>query len=161
MKARFEHVRKKAESKLPPLPPQGPLIRVRRNLHPQFLGESLEYMREIHKEHSANELYGLPKVCQEVLDLALTCLDVEQIIQKTIDPTMKARFQHIRETRVLSFEVDPYTDIDSPKIPFSLEDLQYLRRHFRFFSAISLFSLTTDKKDHMAHLDAYLDTRDA
>ena len=34
MKARLEHFRKEAEDKLPPLPVQKPLIKVRRNLHP-------------------------------------------------------------------------------------------------------------------------------
>ncbi|KAM1304565.1 hypothetical protein ACFX2F_022212 [Malus domestica] len=65
MKARFEHFRKEAESKLPSLPLEVPLIK---------------YMREFHKEHYANDLYGLPKACQEAIDLALTCPDVEQII---------------------------------------------------------------------------------
>ncbi|KAM1833651.1 hypothetical protein ACFX13_023446 [Malus domestica] len=83
-------------------------------------------MRKFHKKHSANDLYGRPKACQEALDLALTCPDTEQIIQKTIDLEMKAMFQHIREVRVLGFEVDPYTDIDTAELPFSLEDLLYL-----------------------------------
>ncbi|KAM2302548.1 hypothetical protein ACFX1S_033341 [Malus domestica] len=80
-------------------------------------------MREFHKKYSANDLYGLRKACQEAPDLALTCPDVEQIIQNTTDPGMKARFQHIREARVFSFEVEPYTDIDITELPFSLEDL--------------------------------------
>ncbi|KAM2893541.1 hypothetical protein FF1_008886 [Malus domestica] len=80
MKAHFEHFRKEVESKRPPLSQQEPLIRVRRNLHSPFLGESLEYIREFHKKHSANDLYGLLKACQEALDLALTCPDAEQII---------------------------------------------------------------------------------
>ncbi|KAM0963508.1 hypothetical protein FF2_022362 [Malus domestica] len=77
MKARFEHFRKEAKNNLLPLPPQKPLIKVQRNLHPSFLDESLEYMREFHKEHSTNDLYGLPKACQEALDLALTCPNAE------------------------------------------------------------------------------------
>ncbi|KAM1067453.1 hypothetical protein ACFX1Q_023541 [Malus domestica] len=92
MKARFGQFRNETENKLPPLPLQEPLIRVRQNLHLLFLGKSLEYMREFHKKFSANDLYGLPKACQEALDLALTCPDAEQIIQKTTDPTMKAKF---------------------------------------------------------------------
>ncbi|KAM1172880.1 hypothetical protein ACFX2G_023415 [Malus domestica] len=92
MKARFEQFKKEVEGQLPLLPSKEPLIRVRRNLHPLFLGESLEYMKEFHKKYSANDLYGLPKTYQEALDLALTCPDAEQIIQKTIDPTMKARY---------------------------------------------------------------------
>ncbi|KAM1473617.1 hypothetical protein ACFX2I_029728 [Malus domestica] len=83
-------------------------------------------MRKFHKKHSANDLYSLSKACQEALDLALTCPDVEQIIQKTTDPAMKAKFQYIREARVLGFEVDPYTNIDIAELHFSLEDLQYL-----------------------------------
>ncbi|KAM1743404.1 hypothetical protein ACFX12_013298 [Malus domestica] len=118
-------------------------------------------MKEFHKKYSANNLYGLLKACQKAFDLALTCPDAEQIIQKTTDPAMKARFQHIREARVLGFEVDPYTDIDIAELLFSLEDLQHLRYHFEVFSAASLFGLTIDKKDQVAHLDAYLDTRDA
>ncbi|KAM1513248.1 hypothetical protein ACFX1Z_024700 [Malus domestica] len=97
MKAHFEQFKKEAESQQPPLHLKEPLIKVRRNLHPLFLNESLEYMKEFHKKYSANNLYGLPKACQEALDLALTCPDAEQIIQKTTNPTMKARFQHIRE----------------------------------------------------------------
>ncbi|KAM1480210.1 hypothetical protein ACFX2I_027381 [Malus domestica] len=120
MKAHFEQFRKEAESQLSLLPPKEPLIRVRRKL---FLIESLEYMKEFHKKYSANDLNGLPKACQEVLDLALTCPDAEQIIKKTTDSAMKARFQHIREAKVHSFEVDPYTDIDIAELPFSLEDL--------------------------------------
>ncbi|KAB2603066.1 beta-glucosidase 24-like [Pyrus ussuriensis x Pyrus communis] len=50
--------------------------------------------KEFHKKHSANNLYGLPKACQEALDLSLTCLNAKQIIQKTTDPRMKARLQH-------------------------------------------------------------------
>ncbi|KAM2441554.1 hypothetical protein PS1_022743 [Malus domestica] len=92
MKAHFEQFKKEAESQLPLLPLKEPLIRVWRNLHPSFLGESLEYMKEFHKKYFANDLYGLPKACQEALDLALTCPDAEQIIQKTTDPGMKARF---------------------------------------------------------------------
>ncbi|XP_070668828.1 uncharacterized protein [Malus domestica] len=80
---------------------------------------------------------------------------------KTSDPGLKARFQHIREARVLGFEIDPYTDINAADLPFSLEDLQYLRYHFEVFSAVSLFSLTTDEIARIARLDAYLDTRDA
>ncbi|KAM1404939.1 hypothetical protein ACFX2I_013377 [Malus domestica] len=91
MKARFEQFKKKAESQLPPLLLKEPLIKVQRNLHPPFLGESLEYMKEFHKTYSANDLYELPNACQEALDLALTCPDAEQIIQKTTDPAMKAR----------------------------------------------------------------------
>ncbi|KAB2635502.1 plasma membrane ATPase 1-like [Pyrus ussuriensis x Pyrus communis] len=37
--------------------------------------KSLEYMQEFHKKHSANDLYELPKACQEAIDLALTCPD--------------------------------------------------------------------------------------
>ncbi|KAM2056776.1 hypothetical protein EV2_030149 [Malus domestica] len=74
---------------------------------------------------------------------------------------MKARFQYIQEARVLSFEVNPYTDIDTTELPFSLEDLQHIRYHFEVFSAVSLFSLTADEKDRVARLDAYLDTRNA
>ncbi|KAM2537585.1 hypothetical protein TB2_023119 [Malus domestica] len=161
MKARVEHFRQKAESKLSPIAIQEPLVKIRRNLHPPFLGESLEYMREFHKEHSANDLYGLPKACQDTIDLVLACPDAERIIQKTSDPGLKARFQHIREARVFGFEVDPYTDIDVADLPFSLEDLQYLRYHFEVFSAVSLFGLTTDEIARIARLDAYLDTRDA
>ncbi|KAM1011807.1 hypothetical protein ACFX13_047872 [Malus domestica] len=118
-------------------------------------------MKEFHKKYSTNDLYGLPKVCQEALDLALTCPDAEQIIQKTTDPAMKARFQNIRKAKVLGFEVDPYMDIDIAELHFSLEDLQHIRYHFEVFSAVSLFGLTTDEKDRVARLDAYLDTRDA
>ncbi|KAM2154946.1 hypothetical protein ACFX1Q_046699 [Malus domestica] len=123
MKARFEHFKQEAESKLSLPTTQEPLIKIQQNLHPPFLGEALEYMREFHKKHSANDLYGLPKACQDTIDLVLTCLDAEQIIQKTSDPRLKARFQHIREARVLGFEVDPYTDIDAADLPFSMEDL--------------------------------------
>ncbi|KAM1292074.1 hypothetical protein ACFX2I_019000 [Malus domestica] len=118
-------------------------------------------MKEFHKTYSTNDLYGLPKACQEALDLALTCPDAEQIIQKTTDPMMKARFQHIREARVLDFEVDPYTNIDTVKLPFSLDDLPYLRYQFEVFSAVSLFGLTVDETERVARLDAYLDTRNA
>ncbi|KAM1325746.1 hypothetical protein PS2_046336 [Malus domestica] len=127
MKARFEQFKKETESQLPSLPLKDPLIRVRRNLHPLFLSESLKYMKEFHKKYSANNLYGLPKACQEALDLALTYPDAGQIIQKTTDPTIKARFQHIQEARVLGFEVDPYTDIDTDEVPFSFKDLQHIR----------------------------------
>ncbi|KAB2635983.1 beta-glucosidase 24-like [Pyrus ussuriensis x Pyrus communis] len=71
------------------------------------LSTSLEYMREFHKKHSANDLYDLPKTCQEALDLALTYPDAEQIIQKTTNLTMKARFQRIQEARILGFEHVP------------------------------------------------------
>ncbi|KAM1850919.1 hypothetical protein ACFX13_015040 [Malus domestica] len=161
MKARLEHFRQEAESKLVPPAIQEPLIKIRRNLHPPFIGEALEYMREFHKKHSANDLYGLPKACQDTIDLVLICPDAERIIQKTSDPGLKARFQHIREARVLRFEVDPYTDIDAADFPFSMEDLQYLRYHFEVFSAVSLFGLTTDEIARVARLDAYLNTRDA
>ncbi|KAB2600207.1 hypothetical protein D8674_010478 [Pyrus ussuriensis x Pyrus communis] len=160
-RARLEHFTQEVEMRLSPLPPREPFIKVRRNLHPPFLGESLEYMREFHKKYSANDLYGLPKACQETLDLALTCPDAEQIIQKTSDPAIKARFQHIREARVLGFEVDPYTDIDTSELPFSLDDLQHLRYHFEVFSAVSLFGLTADEEKWIARLDTYLDTRNA
>ncbi|KAM1764055.1 hypothetical protein COP1_003265 [Malus domestica] len=161
MKARLEHFRQEAESKLTPPATQELLIKIRRNLHPPFLGEALEYMRKFHKKHSANDLYGLPKACQDTIDLVLTCPDAERIIQRTSDPGLKARFQHIREARVLGFEVDPYTDIDAADLPFSMEDLQYLRYHFEVFSAVSLFGLTVDEITRVARLDAYLDTRDA
>ncbi|KAM1131885.1 hypothetical protein ACFX19_047054 [Malus domestica] len=160
MKDRFEHFRKEAESKFPPLPQYVSLIKVWRNLHPPFLGESLEYMHKFHKEHSANDLYSLTKACQDALDLTLNCPDAEQIIQKTTDPELKARLQHIREAKVLGFEVDPYTDIDIAELPFSLEDLQYLQHHFEVFSVVSLFGLTTDENDRVVQLDTYLDTRD-
>ncbi|KAM1510274.1 hypothetical protein ACFX10_019344 [Malus domestica] len=161
MKARFEQFNKEAESQLPPLPLKEPLIKVRWNLHPPFLDELLEYMKEFHKKYSTNDLYGLPKACQEALDLALTCPDAEQIIQKTTDLAMKAKFQHIREAKVLGFEVDPYTDIDTTELPFSLEDLQHLRYHFEVFSTVSLFGLTADETKSVAQLDAYLDTKNA
>ncbi|KAM2277153.1 hypothetical protein ACFXTI_035487 [Malus domestica] len=92
IKAHFEQFQKDAESQLSPLPLKESLIRVRRNLHHLFLGQSLEYMKEFHKKYFANDLYGLPKACQEALDLALTCPDTEQIIQKTTNPAMKATF---------------------------------------------------------------------
>ncbi|KAM1885660.1 hypothetical protein ACFX14_038320 [Malus domestica] len=131
MKARLEHFRQEAERKLAPPATQEPLVKIRRNLHPPFLGEALEYMREFHKKHSANDLYGLPKACQDTIDLVLICPDAERIIQKTSDPGLKARFQHIREARVLGFEVDPYTDIDAADLPFSMEDLQDARIHYQ------------------------------
>ncbi|KAM2068863.1 hypothetical protein ACFX16_000443 [Malus domestica] len=81
----------------------------------------MRYMQEFHKKHSPNDLYGLPKTCQESLDLALTYPDAKQIIQNTTDPGTKARFQHIHEARVLSFEVNPYTNIDDADLHFSLE----------------------------------------
>ncbi|KAB2602749.1 hypothetical protein D8674_003754 [Pyrus ussuriensis x Pyrus communis] len=52
---------------------------------------ALEYMREFHKKHSANDLYGLPKACQDTIDLILTCPNIKQIIQKTSDSGLKAR----------------------------------------------------------------------
>ncbi|KAM2350183.1 hypothetical protein ACFX1X_013612 [Malus domestica] len=161
MKARLEHFRQEAESKLTSPATQEPLIKIRWNLHPPFLEEALEYMREFHKKHSANDLYGLPKACQDTIDLVLTCPDVERIIQNTSDPGLKARFQHIQEARVLGFEVDPYTDIGAADLSFSMEDLQYLRYHFEVFSTVSLFGLTADEIARVARLDAYLDTRDA
>ncbi|KAM1405034.1 hypothetical protein ACFX2I_013463 [Malus domestica] len=118
-------------------------------------------MREFHKKHSANDLYGLPKACEDTIDLVLTCPDAERIIQNTSDLGLKARFQHIREARVLGFEVDPHTDIDAADLPFLLEDLQYLRYHFEVFLVISLFGLTVDEITPVARLDAYLETRDA
>ncbi|XP_068344173.1 uncharacterized protein [Pyrus communis] len=150
MKTRLEHFRQEAESKLPLLPSQQPLIKVQRNLHPLFLSESLEYMREFHKKHSANDLYGLPKACQEALDVALTYPDAEQIIQKTTDPAIKAKFQHIREARALGFEVDPYTDIDTAELLFSLEDLQHLRYHFE--TDTTFVNLEDDNQDPMGPL---------
>ncbi|KAM1682958.1 hypothetical protein ACFXTN_031176 [Malus domestica] len=51
MKACLKYFHMEDESKLPLLPTQEPLIRVRRNLHPPFLGEALEYIREFHKKH--------------------------------------------------------------------------------------------------------------
>ncbi|KAM1093345.1 hypothetical protein ACFX2B_008355 [Malus domestica] len=80
MKICFEQFKKEAESQLSSLPLKEPLIRVWWNLHLPFLSESLEYMKEFHKKYSANDLYGLPKACQEALDLALTCPNAEQII---------------------------------------------------------------------------------
>ncbi|KAM2246475.1 hypothetical protein ACFXTI_007290 [Malus domestica] len=118
-------------------------------------------MKEFHKKYSANDLYGLPKTCQEALDLALTCPKAKQTIQKTTNPATKVRFQHIQEAKVLGFEVDPYTNIDIAELLFSLEDLQHLRYHFEVFSVVSLFGLTTDEEDWVACLDVYLDTRDA
>ena len=97
----------------------------------------------------------MPKVCQDTIDLVQTCPDAKQIIQKNSDIGLKARFQHIREARVLGFDVDPYTDIGPTELPFSLEDLQYLRDHFEVFSAVSLF------RAPVARLDAYLDIKDA
>ncbi|KAM2335345.1 hypothetical protein ACFXTH_012763 [Malus domestica] len=118
-------------------------------------------MREFHKKHSANDLYGLPKACKDTIDLVLTCPDAERIIQKTLDPGLKVRFQHIQEARVLGFEVDPYTDIVAVDLPFLIEDLQYLRYHFEVFSTVSFFGLTADEITRVARLDAYLDTKDA
>ncbi|KAM1452954.1 hypothetical protein ACFXTO_002628 [Malus domestica] len=161
MKARFEHFKQEAESKLPLPTTQESLIKIRRNLHLPFLGKALEYMREFHKKNSANDLYGLSKACQDTIDLVLNCPDAERIIQKTSDLGLKARFQHIREARVLGFKVDPYTDIDAADLHFSMEDLQYLRYHFKVFSTVSLFGLTADEITRVARLDAYLDTRDA
>ena len=63
--------------------------------------------------------------------------------------------------RVLGFDVDPYTDIDPTKLPFSPEDLQYLRYHFEVFSSVSLFGFRADETRHVARLDGYLDIRDA
>lgn len=80
MKDPIKHFRKEAKGKLSPLPPQEPLIKVKRNWHPPFFGEPLKYMQEFHKKYSANELYGLPKACQESLDLAFTSSDAKQII---------------------------------------------------------------------------------
>ncbi|KAM2605923.1 hypothetical protein TB2_034666 [Malus domestica] len=74
---------------------------------------------------------------------------------------MKARFQYIREAKVLNFKVDLYTDIDIAELPFPLEDLQHFRYHFEVFSAVSLFGLTVDEKDQVVRLDAYLDTMEA
>lgn len=67
------------------------------------------------------------------VDLALTSLADKQIIERHSDPTMKARFQYIHEANVLDFDVEPYTDIDPNKLPFSSNDLQYLRGHFHVF----------------------------
>ncbi|XP_050136130.1 uncharacterized protein LOC126611831 [Malus sylvestris] len=108
---------------------------------------SLARMAQASDESPMDYLTSLPKTCQEALDLALTCPDAEQIIQKTTDPAMKAKFQHICEARVLDFEVNPYTDLDTTELIFSLEDLQYLRHHFKVFSAVSLFGLTADEKE--------------
>ncbi|KAM2146607.1 hypothetical protein ACFX1Q_003446 [Malus domestica] len=97
---------------------------VRRCLDFDALFYDEDYYMQFHKKHSSNDLYGLPKACQDTIDLVLTCPDAERIIQKTSDPGLKARFQHIREARVLGFEVDPYTDIDAVDLHFSIEDLQ-------------------------------------
>lgn len=60
MKASIEHFKKEVENKLPPLPPQKPLIKVKWNRHPLVFDEALEYIQEFHKKYSANDLYGLP-----------------------------------------------------------------------------------------------------
>ncbi|KAM2983339.1 hypothetical protein FF2_009283 [Malus domestica] len=36
-----------------------------------------DYYSQFHKKYSANDFYGLPKACQEALDLALTCPNAE------------------------------------------------------------------------------------
>ncbi|KAM1145756.1 hypothetical protein COP2_038853 [Malus domestica] len=100
-------------------------------------------------------------MCQDTLDLVLACPDAGHIIQKTLDPGMKARYQDIREARVLSFTVNLYTDIVTAELSFSLKDLQYLQYHFEVFSAISFFGLTIDELERVARLDAYLDIREA
>ncbi|KAM2112170.1 hypothetical protein ACFX1R_014720 [Malus domestica] len=115
-------------------------------------------MQEFHKKYSANDLYDLPRAWQDTLDLVLACPDAECIIQKTSDPRMKARYQHIHKAQVLGCTVDPYTDIDIAELPFSLKDLQYLRYHFE---AVSIFGFTIDEMERVAWPDAYLDTRDA
>lgn len=62
IKARLEHFREEAESKLPPLTPQEPLIKMRLNLHLPFLSEALKYMQEFYNKYLANDLYVLPRV---------------------------------------------------------------------------------------------------
>ncbi|KAB2600687.1 hypothetical protein D8674_038418 [Pyrus ussuriensis x Pyrus communis] len=56
---------------------------------------ALKYMQEFHKKYSANDLYSLRRAYQDILDLVLACPDAECIIQKTLDPRIKARYQHI------------------------------------------------------------------
>lgn len=63
---------------------------------------------------------------------------------------MKVRYQHIHEVGVLSFTVDPYTDIDTVELLFSLKDLQYLWYHFQVISAVSLFGPATDEIERVA-----------
>lgn len=87
-------------------------------------------MREFNKKYWANNLYGLPKEYQESVDFALTSPATEPIIDWQSESGMKARFQHIREARVLGFIVEPYTNIGLTKSTFSLNDLRYLRGHF-------------------------------
>lgn len=96
-------------------------------------------MQEFNKKYWANDLYGLPKEFQESVDFALTSSAAEQIIDRHSEPGMKARFQHIREAKVLGFIVEPYTDIGPTKLSFSLNDPHYLRGHFQVFSIVSLF----------------------
>lgn len=161
MKACIEHFRKEAKNKLTSLPPQEPLIKVKWNCHLPFFGEALEYMKEFHKKYSTNDLYDLPRAYQESIDLALTSLDAEQIIQKWSNLGMKARFQHIRKASVLDFNMDLYTDLNPTDFPFSLDELQYLWHHFEVFSAVSLFGLMIKEMERVTRLDAYLDIRNA
>lgn len=85
MKACIGPFKKEAECKLPSLQPQEPLIKVPTNRHPPLFGAALEYMPEFHKQNLINNLYSLPKVCEESLDLVLIGSDTEQIIQKWSD----------------------------------------------------------------------------
>ncbi|KAB2617461.1 hypothetical protein D8674_013330 [Pyrus ussuriensis x Pyrus communis] len=80
--------------------PKEKLLRTERPRQtPTTAAPSQKYMQEFHKKHSANDLYGLPKACQDILNLILTCPDAERIIQKVSDLGKKARFQHIHEAR--------------------------------------------------------------
>ncbi|KAM1569509.1 hypothetical protein ACFX10_034622 [Malus domestica] len=66
-----------------------PSVRWRLDFDAPFYNE--DYYAQFHKKHSGNDLYGLQKACQDTIDLFLTCLDAERIIQKTSDPGLKAR----------------------------------------------------------------------
>ncbi|KAB2602688.1 hypothetical protein D8674_003693 [Pyrus ussuriensis x Pyrus communis] len=77
--------------------------------------KALKCMQEFHKKYSANDLYSLQRACQDTLDLVLACLDVMRIIQKTLDPRMKARYQHIYSHIEDAHKQD--TPLESPTHP--------------------------------------------
>lgn len=74
----------------------------------------------------------------------------------------KLGFSTFAKPKILGFEVDSYVDIEPTKLPFSLDDLWYIRNCFQVFSTVSLFGLIeTETKRIEWRLHSSLDTWNA
>ncbi|CAL2240747.1 unnamed protein product [Prunus armeniaca] len=124
------------------------IIDVYHERDPPFSANSLSFLMEFHKDHSAINLYDMTSENREIVELALRNAKAERLlVTNKSDSAIKVVYQANQEAKARGMPgYQPEQGKLEAKAPFSISDLEYLRRYFAVTLADTIFGLTTQER---------------